>query len=199
MIVVSSRFSRPRQVTYGQRKSLLLTALSQAGSPSSSAMIPHPVLLQFLYWLIYKPYEYLAGLFVMAVFSVIFMPRETTSLSSAQVSSARQLVHVQPNARITPIGLREIPGFLDDSMQFKFVAYVDSIDQIFVHEYFPPSEFSQCGTCGLREFDSPEWWDVTGKQFVGASFGPISSEVVTIGIEPAPRGGFTVYAEWSQL
>ena len=199
MIVVSSRFSRPRQVTYGQRKSLLLTALSQAGSPSSSAMIPHPVLLQFLYWLIYKPYEYLAGLFVMAVFSVIFMPRETTSLSSAQVSSARQLVNVQPNARITPIGLRKIPGFLDDSMQFKFVAYVDSIDQIFLHEYVPPSRFGECGTCGLMESESPEWWDIKGKQFVGASFWSKPGEHLTIGIVPAPRGGFTVYAKWNEV
>lgn len=162
-------------------------------------MIPHPVLLQFLYWVIYKPFEYLFGLFAVAVFSVIFMPRETTSLSSAQVSHVRQLVGVQPNARITPVGLREIPGFLDDSMQFKFVAYVDSMDQIFVHEYVPPSGFRACGTCGLMQSDSPVWWDVTGKQFVGASFEPKPGEHVTIGIVPAPRGAFTVYAKWSEF
>ena len=149
--------------------------------------------------LLVNPVGSLAGAIFLAVgMTVVWTPRETTRLSSGQVSNARQLLGIRPSARITPVGLREMDGFLDDSMQFKFIAYVESMDQIFAKYSMPPSGFEACGTCNLGHYENLEWWDVKGQDLVGASnYYPKPGQVVSIGIVPGPVGAFTVYADWS--
>lgn len=126
----------------------------------------------------------------------------TTKPDARQVQYCRDVMYINPNTKITPLGYHYRHGFPDAAIAFKFVATSDGIDNIFLDEFVPPSKLiPRSSSIGLDHDIGQPWWDPKGKQLTGGNFdvpppNAQGSRGLNIGILENHDKSFTVYIYW---
>ena len=126
----------------------------------------------------------------------------TTNPSAEQVQHCRDLMYINPNVEISPLGHCRDYGFQDDAVHFKFTAMTDNPNEIFQRKFVPsekllPRDALRPPRYGLAD----AWWDASKQSLIGGDF--IVPDPKTngdrglhIGILKNNDGTCTVYSSW---
>lgn len=127
----------------------------------------------------------------------------TTSPTNEQVQYCRDVMYINPDLEIQPVGYSIRTG-LDDEIRFKFIAQTNDPSQLFDTTHVDSQKF-------LKEFNpsmlKPEageaWWDLSSRQLQGADFivpppGSQGSRGLNIAYSKNDDGTLTVYVLWHE-
>ena len=129
-------------------------------------------------------------------------PDVTTSPNQQQIQYCRDVMYINPELVLTPLGYYHEHGFQDDQIAFKFIARTDQIKNIFNVKFVPPAELvTRTSNYGLDVAIGETWWDIQNKTLVGGDFcvlppGSPGSRALNIGISDNGDSTFTVYVSW---
>ena len=132
-------------------------------------------------------------------------PTVTTSPDAAQIKYCREVMYIEPELEIEPLGYRYEHGFQDDAIAFKFIAKTETIGDIFNSEFVDSAELVLRDTeYGLRNDLAETWWDVANRKLIGDNFnvpppGSTGARALNIGIFDNDDGSFTVYVYWFEI
>jgi hypothetical protein len=127
----------------------------------------------------------------------------TTTPTDEQVKCCREVMYINPELEIVPLGYCIRPG-LDATIFVKFVAKTDKPSKLFIREKVDATRFD----LGFRRFvtepkTAVSWWDVSSQRLTGASLIVKSPDSAgDCGLDVAythnPDGTMTVYAVWCE-
>ena len=129
-------------------------------------------------------------------------PDVTTSPSRQQIQYCRDVMYIDPELVLKPLGYYYEHGFQDDQIAFKFIAKTDQIENIFDVEFVPPAELvARKSNSGLDRDIGEKWWDAQTKTLVGGNFtvpppGSQGTRALNVGIADNGDATFTVYVYW---
>ncbi len=119
----------------------------------------------------------------------------TTSPSTQQVRYCRQVMSINPNVKIKPIGYKEVNG-IDKAIWFKFIADTDDVAEVFLAPPIDSLEF-QAGFKSHYELEE-SWWDPGTKSLIGGRFNVPVACGQSIAIHDNQDGTLTIYVMWHE-
>ncbi len=129
-------------------------------------------------------------------------PDVTTSPSRQQIQYCRDVMHIDSELVLSPLGYYYEHGFQDDQIAFKFIAKTHQIGNIFDEDFVPSAELvARKSNSGLDRDIGEAWWDCQTKKLFGGNFtvpppGSQGTRALHIGIADNGDGTFTVYVYW---
>lgn len=125
----------------------------------------------------------------------------TTSPTIAQVTYCRDVMYINPELEIDPVGYSIETG-MDDVIRFKFIAKTDDPSILFDPSRVDTKKFADDFTLSTLNPQAPEtWWDLSSQKLTGANFTvppPDSKGARGLNIAYAKNddGTLTVYVLW---
>jgi hypothetical protein len=130
-------------------------------------------------------------------------PLSTTSPTAEQVAYCRDVMYINPELDIEPLGYFLQPG-MDDLIRFKFTAKTDDPSLLFDDSQVDSTAFSpDFYVSALDPTTSEKWWDISSQTLSGGNFTvppPKSSGTrgLNIGFVKNDNGTLTVYVLWHE-
>jgi len=147
-----------------------------------------------------KPFKYLQLLLVIVCISLVITgcidfgkDMETTSPTDQQVSKCKEIMCLNQDLNLEPLGLKSYGSGIDDAILFKFKTSAKSMEDIFDTDSVDTSSFSE--DYSFREEKGLEWWDVTDKKFTGGQVSLPNAKYMNVGLQEEDEG-FIVYIYW---
>ncbi len=148
----------------------------------------------------HKPYKYLQLLLMIVCISLISTgcmdfgkDMETISPTDQQISKCKEIMCLNQDLNIEPLGLKIYDSGIDNATIFKFRTSAKSMEEIFDSDSVDTSRFSE--DYSLSEEKGLEWWDVTGKKFTGGQVSLPNAKYMNVGLQEKDNG-FIVYIFW---
>ncbi len=137
-----------------------------------------------------------------AVVAFVGCTGATTSPTVGQVTYCRNVMYIQSDLEIVPLGYCLEDGFLDATIRFKFIAKTADPASLFDAAYVDPTTF-------VDDLDPPvfnqtageTWWDLSSQHLSGATFivpppNSKGSRGLNIAYTDNHDGTLTVYVLW---
>ena len=127
----------------------------------------------------------------------------TTSPTIDQVKYCRDVMYINPELEIDPVGYSIETG-MDDVIRFKFIAKTDDPSILFDASRVDTAKFSDDFILTtLNPQASETWWDLSSQQVTGASFtvpppGSKGTRGLNIAYTKNEDGTLTVYVLWHE-
>ena len=127
----------------------------------------------------------------------------TTSPTAAQIAYCRDVMYINPELDIEPLGYFLQPG-MDDVIRFKFTAKTDDPSLLFDDSQVDASKFSSnFSVSALDPKATDMWWDISSQTLSGGNFSvppPKSKGTrgLSIGYVKNDDGTLTVYVLWHE-
>jgi hypothetical protein len=127
----------------------------------------------------------------------------TTTPSNEQIAKCRDVMYINPEIDIKPLGYAIETG-MDDEIRFKFIAITDDPSALFDTAQVDATKFSaNFNPSSLRPQASETWWDLSSKKLSGANFSvPPPNSQGTRGLNVAyaknDEKTLTVYVLWHE-
>ena len=127
----------------------------------------------------------------------------TTSPTKDQVAYCRDVMYINPELEIDPVGYSIETG-MDDVIRFKFIAKTDDPSILFNPVRIDRKKFVDDFRLSTMKPQAPEtWWDLSSQQVTGANFTvppPDSKGTRGLNIAYAKNddGTLTVYVLWCE-
>jgi hypothetical protein len=125
----------------------------------------------------------------------------TTTPSAKQVERCREVMYINPDLKIEPLGYCFKPD-LDSSIRFKFLAQTNDPSQVFVSSRVDASKFNDRFRKSALEVNANVgWWDVSSIRLEGGNFevpsqGGTGVRGLDVGYAKNADGTLTVYVFW---
>jgi len=150
-------------------------------------------------------YTILLALFVLAGCGGDFTGRNgdvsTTTPGKEQVAKCRDVMYINPEIDIKPLGYAIETG-MDDTIRFKFVANTDDPSALFDSTQVDASRFTDdFNPYALHREGAEVWWDLSSKSMSGANFsvpppGSKGTRGLNIAYVKNDDNTLTVYVLW---
>ena len=127
----------------------------------------------------------------------------TTTPTKEQIQYCREVMYLNPDVEITPLGFFLQPG-MDDTIRFKFIAQTNDPSKLFDGTHVDSTQFKTDFHVYALQPDAPEkWWDVSAQSLTGENFSvppPNSTGTrgLNIGYIKNADGTLTVYVLWHE-
>ena len=125
----------------------------------------------------------------------------TTTPTPEQVQYCRDVMYINPELEIKPIGFFLQPG-MDDVIRFKFIANTDDPSLLFDSTHVDSSKFgADLRIYTLNPEATESWWDISSQTLIGGNFlvpPPDSpgTRGLNIGFSNNDDGTLTVFVLW---
>jgi predicted small secreted protein len=127
----------------------------------------------------------------------------TTTPTKEQVVFCRQVMYINPDLEIEPLGYHLHSG-MDDVIRFKFSAKTDDPAQLFDKTQVDSAKFAaDFQVSALNPQATEVWWDVSSKKLSGGNFSvpppnAAGTRGLNIGYCKNDDGTVTVYVLWHE-
>ena len=122
---------------------------------------------------------------------------ETASPTQAQVDRCRAEMYLRADLEMTPLGFKLEGSGIDDAIWFKFETPCEDLQAIFDGAVVDTSGF-KTGFTFDHAMKDLVWWDVQGRQLVGAQVQLPNARFMNVGVERLERG-HVVYIMWHEI
>ena len=125
----------------------------------------------------------------------------TTTPTIDQVKYCREVMYINPELEIDPVGYSIETG-MDDVIRFKFIAKTDDPSILFDTSRVDAKKYSDDFILSTLNPQAPEtWWDLSSQQVTGANFtvpppGAQGTRGLNIAYAKNEDGTLTVYVLW---
>ena len=129
----------------------------------------------------------------------------TTTPSLKQIQYCRDVMYINPELDLQPLGYYYTNGDQGESIYLKFIVNTADVGDIFFQlEPVSFRELKALESVKVLGHINEKWWDPAEQSLIGADFvvpppGSNGSRDLNIGISDNGNGTFTVYVHWFEI
>lgn len=130
-------------------------------------------------------------------------PTSTTAPTPDQIQYCRDVMYINPDLDVEPLGYYIQPG-MDDVIRFKFIAKTGDPSELFDPKHVDSAEFkTDFRVSAMDPKATDKWWDISSQKLTGGNFSVPPPNApggrgLNIGYTKNADGTLTVYVLWHE-